>query len=330
MSASEQQDRDNTPMLSVVIPVYNESENLHLLYNRLCPVLEQCRTTSEILFVNDGSTDDSADIIRQLHIHNPQVKLLSFSRNFGHQIAITAGLDHCTGDAVIVMDGDLQHPPELIPQLLEQWRNGYNVVYTIRQGTADAGLSKRLTSRWFYRLLRALSGMPILEGSADFRLMDRQALRAFKRLREQNRFIRGLVPWIGFRQVGIPYVAAERHAGHSKYTALKMLRFALDGISSFSYIPLRLSFYIGLVVSLLGFLYTLYALITFAVGRAVPGWTSLLVVVLVLGGIQMIMLGIVGEYLGRIYTEVKHRPLYILREALGFCSTQLYDSSERG
>lgn len=308
-------------LLTVVIPIYNESENIFPLYDRLSKVLDEVsrkyQLKSEILFVNDGSTDSSIDNIRLLHERDQRVKLLSFSRNFGHQIAITAGLDYSDGALVVVMDGDLQHPPELIPQLIEQWQAGYEIVYTIRQDTAKASIAKRLTSRLFYKLLQFMSPVTIPEGSADFRLMDRKTVEALNRLREKDRFLRGLIPWIGFRQIGVPYSADKRHAGQSKYSTGKMLRLAVDGILSFSIIPLRLSFFLGLVVSLSAFLYALYALVVFATGRATPGWTSILIVVLVLGGLQMIVLGIVGEYIGRIYQEVKNRPIYIIRETLG-------------
>jgi dolichol-phosphate mannosyltransferase len=308
-------------LLTVVIPIYNESENIFPLYDRLSKVLDEVankyQLKSEILFVNDGSTDSSIDNIRLLHERDQRVKLLSFSRNFGHQIAITAGLDYSDGSLVVVMDGDLQHPPELIPQLIEQWQAGYEIVYTIRQDTAKASIAKRLTSRLFYKLLQFMSPVAIPEGSADFRLMDRKTVEALNRLREKDRFLRGLIPWIGFRQIGVPYSADKRYAGRSKYSTGKMLRLAADGILSFSIIPLRLSFFLGLVVSLFAFLYALYALVVFATGRAMPGWTSILIAVLVLGGIQLIVLGIVGEYIGRIYQEVKNRPIYIIRETLG-------------
>jgi polyisoprenyl-phosphate glycosyltransferase len=263
-------DQDEGPTLSIVIPVYNESENIIPLYERLFKVLEQHGLSSEILFVDDGSTDGSANIIRELHTRDPRVKLLSFSRNFGHQIAISAGIDYSRGRALIVMDGDLQHPPELIPRLVECWRAGYEVVYTVRQETADASGFKKLTSRWFYRALRVLAGVWIPEGSADFRLMDHQVAQVFTQIREQDRFLRGLIPWMGFRQIGVPYVAAERHAGRSKYSTLRMVSFGLDGIVSLSFVPLRLSFYTGLSVSLLGALYALYGLGVFIAGRTLP------------------------------------------------------------
>ena len=307
--------------LSIVIPIYNESENIFPLYDRLSKVIDEVsqkyQIKSEILFVNDGSSDSSTDNIKLLHERDQRVKLLSFSRNFGHQIAITAGLDYSTGVLVIVMDGDLQHPPELIPQLIEQWQAGYEIVYTIRQDTAKASIVKRLTSRLFYRLLQFMSPVTIPEGSADFRLMDRKTVEALNSLREKDRFLRGLIPWIGFRQIGVPYLADKRYAGQSKYSTGKMLRLAIDGILSFSIIPLRLSFFLGLIVSLFAFLYAVYVLVVFATGHAMPGWTSILVAILVLGGIQMIVLGIVGEYIGRIYQEVKNRPIYIIRETLG-------------
>ncbi len=308
-------------LLTVVIPIYNESENIFPLYDRLSNVLDEVankyQLKSEIILVNDGSTDGSIDNIRLLHERDQRVKLLSFSRNFGHQIAITAGLDYSDGDLVVVMDGDLQHPPELIPRLIEQWQAGYEIVYTIRQDTAKTGIAKRLTSHLFYKLIQLMSPVTIPEGGADFRLMDRKTVEALNSLREKDRFLRGLIPWIGFRQIGIPYSADKRHAGRSKYSLGKMLRLAVDGILSFSIIPLRLSLFLGLVVSLCAFIYALYALVVFATGHAMQGWTSILIVVLVLGGLQMIVLGIVGEYIGRIYQEVKNRPIYIIRETLG-------------
>jgi polyisoprenyl-phosphate glycosyltransferase len=304
-------------LLSIVIPVYQEAENLVPLHERLRRVLASIPMRTEILFVDDGSVDSSAEIIKELGQTDPSVKLLSFSRNFGHQIAVTAGLDYCRGDAVIVMDADMQHPPELIPTLLEQWKAGYDVVYTIRQDTADASFSKRLTSWLFYEVLAFLSSVKVPHGSADFRLMDRRAVEALRLLREKDRFVRGLVPWIGFKQVGVPYVAPERHAGRTKYTFFKMLQFAMNGVASLSYFPLRLSFFMGLSISFLGFLYALYALAVFVKGEAVTGWTSLLVVILLLGGVQLTMLGLVGEYIGRIYNEVKDRPLYIIGETYG-------------
>jgi glycosyltransferase involved in cell wall biosynthesis len=247
------------------------------------------------------------------------VKLVSFSRNFGHQIAITAGLDYSSGQAVIVMDADLQDPPEVIPQLIAQWRVGYDVVFAVRESRKGESLFKRSTAVLFYRLLRHLSVTDIPMHAGDFRLMSRRAVEALKPIRERNRFVRGLVGWIGFRHTSIRFVRDVRHAGETKYHLTKMARFALNGIISFSFAPLQLATYLGFAVSLVSFVYMVYALgLKLLTDRVVQGWASVIVAVLFIGGVQLISLGIIGEYIGRIYEEVKQRPLYLIDKLAGF------------
>ncbi len=308
-------------ILSVVLPVYNEKGNIGPLYQRLKAVLKTLGGEQEILFVNDGSTDGSLEILKELSKKDSSVKIINFSRNFGHQISITAGLDHASGDAVVVMDADLQHPPELIPRLIEKYKEGYDVVYTIREDPENIGWSKKTTARWFYRLINAISDVEIPRNAADYRLMSKRAVEQFRRLPESSRFIRGMVPWLGFSQVGIPMKSEERLAGYSKYSIARMSEFAFEGISSFSNVPLRVSFYVGLIISFFCFLYITYAFYAkFISGAAIQGWTSLIVLVLFFGGMQMVFLGIIGSYIGQIYKEVRRRPLYIVSDFIGFTS----------
>ncbi len=268
--------------------------------------------------MDDGSTDGSADIVRELHEADPRVKLLSFSRNFGHQVALTAGMDHASGDATIVMDADLQHPPAVIPELVARWKEGYEVVYTVRRSTLDAGLIKRATAAAFYRIFRGLSGLDLPSNAADFRLLDRKVVEAFGGIRERTRFLRGLTAWAGYRTIAVPYDAPPRQAGESKYSAGRMARLATDALVSFSTIPLHVAVYLGFALAALGFLYALYALYQRLVtGDVLPGWASLAVLVSVVGGIQLMLMGVIGIYLGKIYEEVKRRPLYLVRSALG-------------
>jgi polyisoprenyl-phosphate glycosyltransferase len=308
-------------LYSAIIPVYNEAEVVPALYWRLTRIMEGLGELYEIIFVDDGSRDDSPALLRELWEKDTRVKFLSLSRNFGHQIAITAGLDHSSGQAVIVMDADLQDPPEVIPQLIEQWRKGFDLVFAVRQQRRGDGLFKRATAALFYRIFRYLSATDIPMDAGDFRLMSRRAVEALKVIRERNRFIRGLAGWIGFPQTSVPFVRDVRQAGETKYSLKTMVRFAFNGIISFSLVPLQLAGYFGFVVSATSFVYLAYAVwLKLFTDRVVLEWTSVMVAMLFLGGVQLISLGIIGEYFGRIYEEVKQRPLYIIGEAKGFKS----------
>lgn len=307
------------PTLSVVAPVYNEEAILPELYRRVSAVLDGTGVSWELILVNDGSRDRSPEIMRELHDRDSRVKTVSFARNFGHQVAITAGTDYARGDAVVVIDADLQDPPEAIVDLLAKWREGYEVVYAIRSERKGETWFKEFTAKLFYRIIYRITEIDIPMDTGDFRLMDRKVVDALKGMREKHRFMRGLSVWVGFRQTGVHYVRAERYAGETKYPLKKMLRFALDGITSFSYLPLQLATYIGFVaagVSIIGIVAAI--ILRLSGGHAFLGQATTLVSVLFLGGVQLISLGIIGEYLGRIYDEVKGRPLYIVREALGF------------
>jgi glycosyltransferase involved in cell wall biosynthesis len=301
------------PKLSLVIPVYNEEGSLPELHSRLTTVLNPLQLTYEIIMVDDGSTDGSAEVIAKLHSADPRVKLLSFSRNFGHMIALTAGLDAAAGDAVITLDADLQHPPLLIAELVRRWQAGAKVVNTIRRETADAGLFKKYSAALFYRLVN------LPANAADYRLLDRQVVDTLKNIRERSRFLRGLISWVGFRQEFVEYEADRRFAGRTKYSLGRMIAFAIDGITSFSAFPLRLATYLGLISALLSFIYIIYAVyIHLFTPNTIEGWTSVLVTVLFIGGIQLIFLGVIGEYLGRVFEETKQRPLYIISRQVGF------------
>jgi glycosyltransferase involved in cell wall biosynthesis len=309
----------NVIQFSIVVPVYNEAEVLQALYNRLTPVMAGLGESYEIIFVNDGSTDESPLLLQDLQGTDKHLKVLSLSRNFGHQIAITAGLDHSSGQAVVVMDADLQDPPEVIPRLVDQWRKGYDLVSAVREKRRGEGLFKRATAALFYRLLQHLTATEIALDAGDFRLMSRKAVETLKGIRERSRFLRGLSGWIGFRQTSVSFVRDVRQAGETKYPLKKMVRFALNGIMSFSSVPLQLASYLGFLVSAVSFFYMVYAIgLKLFTDRVVLGWASVMVAVLFLGGVQLVSLGIIGEYIGRIYDEVKQRPLYIVDEARGF------------
>jgi polyisoprenyl-phosphate glycosyltransferase len=309
--------------LSVVIPVFNEETNIREVYQRVAAELESVACGFEIIFIDDGSTDSSVDQIASLHRLDPRVKLLSLSRNFGHQTALTAGMDHARGDAVIAMDADLQHPPALIGDLLGHWKDGYEVVYTVRKDTRDATTLKRWSAKFFYRVFSALSGIDIPANSADFRLLDRRVVEAFRQIRERTRFLRGLVSWAGFRSIAVPYDAPARHSGTSKYSTRRMMRFAIDALVSFSATPLYMAIYVGALMALLGCVYMFYVLYARLVtGNVVPGWTSLIILVSFVGGIQLIIMGIIGVYIGKIYEETKQRPLYLIRDTLGLGNTE--------
>lgn len=310
--------KNNSPLVSVVIPVFNEAENIPLLLEQLNSVAKALPYKFEFIFVDDGSNDSTYRIIQSAQKNDVRVKALSFSRNFGHQAALTAGLNFARGAAVITMDGDLQHPPSLIPMLLEEWESGNEIVFTVREETADESFFKKMTSRLFYRIINSFSDTPVQPFAADFRLLDRKVVDSLKTIEERDRFLRGLISWVGFSSAGVNYKAEARIAGRSKYTPKKMIRLALDGIISFSAAPLHLVTYVGMIVSFLSFLYGAYSLYAyFFTDQTIPGWTSILVAVLFLGGVQLISIGMLGEYLIRVYNESKGRPLYIIKDSLG-------------
>ncbi|MBI5397758.1 MAG: glycosyltransferase family 2 protein [Verrucomicrobia bacterium] len=306
-----------TPEVSVVIPVFNEAEGLPLLWTALSETLSRISVTWEVIFVDDGSSDGSWEILSGLRRTEPRVKALRLSRNFGHQIALTAGLEAATGAAVITMDADLQHPPSLVPELLRRWREGYDVVYTVRQDTADASAFKRLTSKVFYWIINRAGRIHIEPNAADFRLLDRKVVDALRLMPERRRFLRGLVSWMGYRQTALPYKAPPRAAGHTKYSIHRMARLAMDAVLSFSTLPLRMAFYLGSLLALASMIYLGYvlALVIFT-DRAVPGWSSIIAVLLLFGSFQLVVLGLIGEYIARIYEETRQRPLYLVAERL--------------
>lgn len=319
---------DDLPVLSVVAPVFNEAPTLPLFVERVAQALDPLGEPWELVLINDGSRDGSLDVMVGLHERDPRVKVISFSRNFGHQLAITAGLDYARGAAVAIIDSDLQDPPEVIPELFAKWREGYGIVFAQRGERAGETWFKKATAAFFYRLIRRITNVNIPVDTGDFRLMDRKVVDTLKRMREHHRFMRGLSVWVGFKQTGVEYKRAPRHAGETKYPLSKMVRFALDGITSFSYLPLQLATYFGFAIAAI----SMIALVAVVIARlfagagiagvsgAFYGQASTLVSVLFLGGIQLIFLGIIGEYLGRIYDEVKRRPLYVVSDVLGLDS----------
>ena len=307
--------------VSIVVPVFNEEDNLHEFYKQATTVMQKEKYDYNLIFVDDGSRDSSALILSELSKQDAHVEAYLLSRNYGHQMALTCGLDHADGDAVITMDGDLQHPPELLPQLLRLWEQGNEIVLTKRMATEDAGFFKNITSTMYYKLINTLSNVEITPGGSDFRLMDRIAVDAFKLYRERARFIRGLVNTLGFKVAVLEFVAPPRFAGHSKFNLKKMLHFALDGITAFSNLPLRWSLYVGLVCGLCSILLLGHVFfVKFVTNDAVPGWATTTVCVLFLGGIQLVGIGILGEYIGRIFEEIKHRPLYLVARHLQKCN----------
>ncbi|MFY9719014.1 MAG: glycosyltransferase family 2 protein [Candidatus Cybelea sp.] len=307
------------PTFSVVVPLYNEAENVAPLLQRISAAIDPLAAEydHEIVLVNDGSADGTLSAIRDEMRRRPLV-LVNLSRNFGHQLAATAGIELATGDAVILMDGDLQDPPELIAAFLEKWREGYDVVYAVRRSRKGESRFKLFTARAFYRIIKRLTKIAIPLDAGDFRLMSRRAVEAVRRLPERHRFLRGMVSWVGFNQVALEYDRDVRYSGTTKYPLSKMIRFAMDGITSFSDVPLRFASYLGFTVSAIAFIYAVIVVIfrTFNLRLAVytPGWASTIVAVLFLGGVQLMSLGVLGEYLGRVYDEVKGRPLYIISD----------------
>jgi dolichol-phosphate mannosyltransferase len=307
----------NKPEISIVIPTYCEEGNIVELYEQLQRELTKSEIHSfEIIYVNDGSHDNSLMKIKELTVRDNRVKFIHFSRNFGHQNALRAGLDFAQGAAVISMDADLQHPPELIPTLVAFWRAGNKIVYTKRKDTSDLSFFKKLTSKMFYKLVNYLSETKLEEGTADFRLLDRSVVEALKNFNENNLFYRGIIPGLGFKQHGVEYIPNERFSGSTKYTFSKMVRFALTGITSSSAKPLYFSIYLGAFLALCSFFYALYAIyVSLFTTEAVAGWTSTIASILFIGGIQLMMLGIVGIYLGKLFSESKKRPNYIIEES---------------
>jgi len=302
-------------VLSIVVPVFNEEAVLHETYRRLTAVMEKLKEPYELLFVNDGSKDKSGVILEELAQKDRRVRVVHFARNFGHQAAITAGMDYAQGEAVVVIDADLQDPPEVILEMVAKWREGYEVVYGKRIKREGETFFKRFTASLFYRFLQRMTNVDIPLDTGDFRLLDQKVVEIMRLLREKNRFVRGLVSWVGFRQIALPYVREKRFAGETKYPLRKMLKLAWDGITAFSDKPLKVASYIGFTLSLLSFIYLLVVLIGKLFGQStVPGWASIVVINLFFNGVILIILGVMGEYIGRIYDEAKNRPLYIVEK----------------
>lgn len=304
-------------MISVVVPVFNEQDNINVLYQEVVRYLEPLPYRFELLYIDDGSRDATPLVLDRLTQEDGRVRALILARNFGFQTALTCGMENAEGDAVITMDGDLQHPPALLPELIARWEGGAEVVQTIRQTTEGVSFFKNLTSRLFYQLINAISKIHIVEGGSDFRLLDRKVVLSFRRFGERAKFIRGIISSIGYRQETLEFVAPPRHAGTSKFSVGKMLHFALDGITAYSRLPLRIAFYMGLLLGAGSFLLLGHVLfIKLFTEEAVPGWATTSASILLLGGLQLIGIGIIGEYVGRIFEEVKQRPLYLVREEL--------------
>ncbi|GAW86668.1 dolichol-phosphate mannosyltransferase [Bathymodiolus platifrons methanotrophic gill symbiont] len=310
----------SSALLSIIIPCYNEEQVIAETVNRLnafCSELTQLEV--ELIFIDDGSQDQTLVLLRNFAANDPRIKVICFSRNFGHQIAVTAGMDAARGDAVVLIDADLQDPPEVIHQMIAKWKEGYDVVYGTRTTRSGESIFKRSSARGFYRLLNKLSDVPIPLDTGDFRLITRPIVDSLKAMPERDRFVRGMVSWVGFKQTSIPYKRAKRFAGKSKYPLRKMLSFATDGLLSFSTKPLQISIGLGMLAACVAMGGIFYATgMRIFTNIWVEGWTALMIAILFLGGVQLICVGILGEYIGRIYNEVKHRPLYIVEESLGF------------
>jgi polyisoprenyl-phosphate glycosyltransferase len=310
MAATDAASRQLT-LLSVVAPVFNEEQLVTAFYERVCGALEGL--PFELVLVDDGSSDATPRLLERIAEEDPRVRVVELSRNFGHQTALTAGLDHARGDAVVMMDSDLQDPPELIPRMLEHWRAGTDVVYAVRERRDGETRFKLATARWFYKLFGALADVPLEPDSGDFRLLDRAPLDALLSMRERNRFLRGMTVWVGYTQTAVPYKRDPRQAGETKYTLRRMVSFSLDAISSFSHRPLQLATLLGFLFAGIAFLAIPLVVALRLAGSYIPGFGSITIAVLLLGGIQLIAIGLIGEYLGRIYDEVKRRPLYLVR-----------------
>ena len=307
---------EDNPTLSIVVPCYNESSNLDTLFSRLEKTLDELALPYEIVCVDDGSRDDTLIRLTDHHQRNPAIKVVALSRNFGKEIALTAGIDHSRGDAVVPIDADLQDPPELVGELVARWREGFDVVYATRRSRQGESLAKRATANSFYRIIEQMSEVEIPRDTGDFRLMDRRVVEALRRLPERTRFMKGLFSWVGFRQTSVIYDRDARHTGMTTWSWWRLWNFAIDGIASFSTLPLKIWSYLGVVISGLSLIYAAY-LVVRGPDVDAPGYASIIVSILFLGGIQLISLGVLGEYLARVYQEVKRRPLYLVRETLG-------------
>ncbi len=303
-----------TKKISIVVPACNEEGNIPILIDTVDQVMSKLHYDYQLIFVDDGSSDGSLPLLKAISTTKSHIRFIGLSRNFGHQNALKAGLDLAGGDAVIMMDGDMQHPPALIPILLEQWEAGNDIVYTIRKDHQDMPMMKRKTSNMFYNLINNLSDIELEQGTADFRLMDRRVVDVFREFKETDLFLRGLVKWMGFQQSGIEYEPAERLKGKSKYTMKKMIRFALQGITSFSTKPLYIATYLGMSFSLISLLYVPYIIYSYYFGQAISGWTSIIATIAFFGGLQLMILGIIGMYLGKLFLQSKQRPHYIVKE----------------
>lgn len=310
---------ERRPEISIVVPVYNEETGLHAFWERLAPVLASVASRAEVIFVDDGSSDGTlAQLVSMRHL-DPRVRIVSLSRNFGKEIALTAGLDHADGDAVIPIDADLQHPPELISELVARWREGSDIVIALRRDRATDGLLRRSASSLFHLVFARMATVPVVRDAGDFRLMSRAVVDALRRLPERARFMKGLYAWVGFRQTTVSYDIELRLEGRSKWSVWRLWRLAIDGITSFSSLPLKVWSVVGLTFALVALSYGAYLIVrTIVHGVDVPGYASVMVMILFLGGLQLLSLGIIGEYLGRVYDEVKARPLYVVRQRIGF------------
>ena len=300
--------------VTIVVPIYNEEKNIEYFCMEVFKVMNLLPYTYEILFIDDGSKDLSREILIRLEKEYPNVQAIFLARNYGHQIALTCGLEHADSDAVITMDGDMQHPPSLLPLLLSKWEEGFNVVQTIRDTTQGVSFFKILTSRFYYKLLNFISDVPVHAGGSDFRLMDKRTVLAFRQYHEHDKFIRGLVSAMGFNQTTINFVAPKRFAGHSKFSLKKMLNFALDGILAYSTMPLRMAFYFGLLCGLFSIILSLHVLYETFNNNVVPGWATITIAISFFGGLNLIFIGVVGEYIARIFREIKNRPLYFIEK----------------
>ncbi len=301
--------------ISLIIPIYNEEKNINLLFERLRKVIASTALNAEYIFINDGSRDNSLALIKAIAATYPEIKYIDFSRNFGHQIAVTAGLDKSTGQSVVIIDADLQDPPELIADLYAKYKEGYEVVYAKRKSRKGEGFMKKFTAKIFYRILGKITSISIPVDTGDFRIIDRKVVDVLKQMSEQQKFLRGQISWVGFNQTFIEYERDERNAGETGYTYRKMIRFALDGITSFSNLPLRFATIAGFVVSGISFILILYALYSRFISKEYqPGWASLMLAVTFIGGVQLIGIGIIGEYISRLSDNVRNRPLYIINE----------------